>query len=115
MAHHLKPKAQGGSGLIEEIDEIIQSGDHGPHFSCVETVCNETTFFEKFGKQVHNKFLCSYHAYNRCDGAVVSVKRLAEAAARSGCGPLSAQDYTSTMNSSAYFHTYSFTFHKPRR
>ena len=110
MDHHLKPKALGGSGLFEDIDDIIQSGDHGPHFACAATVYKETAFFEKYGKKFHNKFLCSYHAYNRCDGAGVNVKRLAEAAARDGRGPLSAEDYSRMMNASAFTRTYSFTF-----
>ena len=110
MDHHLKSKAEGGSGFFDDVDTIIQSGDHGPHFSCVQTVYNETTFFERYGKKVHNKFLCSYHAFNRCDGAGVNVKRQAEAKARDGCGPLSAVDFTSMMNASHFSNNYSFTF-----
>ena len=110
MDHHLKSKAQGGSGFFDDVTEIIQSGDHGPHFSCVETVYNESTFFKRYGKKVHNKFLCSYHAFNRCDGAGVKVKVLSEQKTRDGCGPRSAEDYTEMMNTSHFSNNFSFTF-----
>jgi hypothetical protein len=68
MDFHMKSVAEGGSGQFDDVDEIFQSGDHGPHFACNETVYNESCFFNKYGKTLHDLFLCSYHAYNRCDG-----------------------------------------------
>ena len=108
--HHLKPRSKGGSGCLEDIKHITLSGDHGPHFSNIQTLWNESTFFSKYGKTVHLKFLCSYHAYNRCDGAGVCVKKEAEHAARNNCGPLSAEQYTTLMNTSHNSDTYAFTF-----
>ena len=68
MDFHLKSEENGGSGQFETINEIFMSGDHGPHFSCNETVYDQSCFFERHGKIIHDSFLCSYHAYNRCDG-----------------------------------------------
>ena len=90
MDFHLTSKSDGGSGFFDDIKEIVQSGDHGPHFACNETIFHESQLFAKYGKKLRNKFLCSYHAYNRCDGAGVNVKKEAELAARDDRGPLSA-------------------------
>ena len=38
MEFHLTSKRDGGSGFFDDICHITQSGDHGPHFSCVETM-----------------------------------------------------------------------------
>jgi len=65
LEFHLKSKADGGSGMFDDITFITQSGDHGPHFACNSTVYNETRVFTKYGKRLHNLSLCSYHAYNR--------------------------------------------------
>ena len=108
--HHLKPEAQGGSGEFDNIDHITLCGDHGPRFACVETVFNESRFFKKYAKCLDLKFLCSYHAYNRCDGAGVAVKKNALAAARDNCGPISADDYATLMNKSNNSDTFSYTF-----
>ena len=68
MDHHLKGKGAGGSGCFDDVHTIYQSGDHGPHFACTDTVYNESTFYKRYEKKLRNMFLCSYHAYNRCDG-----------------------------------------------
>lgn len=60
-AHH--------SGLFAQFDEIIVAGDHGSHFSSVETIYFESLIKEMYNKRVHVVSLCSYHAWNRCDGA----------------------------------------------
>ena len=51
------------------IHTLFVSGDHGPHFSSCATMYMESCFFEEFGIRLHLFFLCSYHAFNRCDGA----------------------------------------------
>ena len=108
--HHMKLETDGGSGLFDDIDHITLSGDHGPHFASIQSLWDESNLLTKFQKTFELKFLCSYHAYNRCDGAGVCVKTEAEAAARNNCGPISAGDYASLMNSSNYTGTFSFTF-----
>jgi hypothetical protein len=70
MKHQLK------SELFDKFHTIYCSGDHGTHFSAVQTIYNEGTFFEKYGKKFVVLFLCSYHAYNRCDSAGVEAKRI---------------------------------------
>ena len=105
--HHF---SEGGSGFFDDIKHIILSGDHGPHFASIQTLWNESTFFNKYQKTIEPKFLCSYHAYNRCDGAGVCVKKEAEGAARNNCGPLSAGNFTTMMNSTNHSDTYAFTF-----
>ena len=58
------------------LEKLFICGDHGPHFSATKTVYNETTFFVKYGVTPWCFFLCSYHAYNRCDGAGAEAKIL---------------------------------------
>jgi hypothetical protein len=47
-------------------------------------------------------FLCSYHAYNRCDGAGVESKKLANRQKRVRRGLRTAQDYAEALNASSY-------------
>ena len=108
--HHLKSTADGGSGLFDDVSDIILSGDHGPHFASVQTLWNESQFQAKYNKRLRVLSLCSYHAFNRCDGAGVNVKREAERAARDNCGPLTALDYATLMNTSSFSDSFSFTF-----
>jgi hypothetical protein len=77
MAFHLTLKSEHSSGLLSGFSKINQCGDHGPHFVSRQTVLNESRFHELYGIELENHFLCSYHAYNRCDGAGVESKRLA--------------------------------------
>jgi hypothetical protein len=74
--HHLK--RDGGTEFFKQFNHLIISGDHGPHFISIRTTHYQSTFFEKYGKTVHCLFLCSYHAYNRCDGAGVETKRICD-------------------------------------
>ena len=115
MDFHFKTKEAGGSGMFDGITSITLGGDHGPHFACNETVFNETRVWDLYGKKLHDLFLCSYHAYNRCDGAGVNVKQSAQAASRDARGPHTAADYSRLMNTSNYPHTFSFTFAKINR
>ena len=77
MAFHMTPKGKHSSGLLSGFSKIYQCGDHGPHFVSRQTVLNESRFHELYEIELENHFLCSYHAYNRCDGAGVESKRLA--------------------------------------
>jgi hypothetical protein len=74
--HHLE------SALFERFHTIFISGDHGPHFTSAQTIYNESTFYPKYGKKIVCLFLCSYHAYNRCDSAGVEAKRILQQMAK---------------------------------
>ena len=50
---------------VNNITKIYISGDHGPHFSSIQTIYNETTIYARYGIIVEAFSLCSYHAYNR--------------------------------------------------
>jgi hypothetical protein len=71
-------KGSGHSGFMERnnIKTLYVSGDHGPHFACIKTMWLESTFYEKYGIMLHLFFLCSYHAFNRCDGAGLEPKKI---------------------------------------
>jgi hypothetical protein len=53
----------------EQISVVFLAGDHGSHFSAIKTVYNESCFFSRYGIILICLFLCSYHAFNRCDAA----------------------------------------------
>jgi hypothetical protein len=84
------------------ITRLFISGDHGPHFAALRTFFDETTMFERFQVDVHIFYLCSYHAYNRCDGAGVESKKLANRQKRVRRGLRTAQDYAEALNASSY-------------
>ena len=69
---------EGSSNFLarNKIHTLYVSGDHGPHFSSIATMYNESTFFQRYGIRLHMFFLCSYHAFNRCDGAGVESKKI---------------------------------------
>jgi hypothetical protein len=67
-----------GSEFFKKFDTIWISGDHGPHFTAVSTVYDQSRWWERYGKKVHCVFLCSYHAFNRCDGAGTETLALAK-------------------------------------
>ena len=106
-AHH--------SGMFDDVQNITIVGDHGPHFSANETVYNESCFFQKYGKTVTSIFLCSYHAYNYCDGAGVVPKRLSKQRQREGAGPIGASEYRHAVNMSNYSNHVAFFFEKVNR
>ena len=76
---------------------------------------NETTFFAKYNKAVESIFLCSYHAYNRCDGAGVVPKRLSKQAQREGAGPIGGASYAHAVNMSNYLNHVAFHFDQVNR
>lgn len=97
------------------IDRIFISGDHGPHFVSKATIYNESCFYERYGVRVHCYFLCSYHAYNRCDSAGVESKRIAKLAARQREGLQDAEDIRAALNASKYHNSYAYRFDEVRR
>ena len=83
------------SNIFDKITKLYVSGDHGPHFRSRATVFFESTIYEKSkdwrckrginsGLELHAHFLCSYHAFNRCDGAGACVKMAAVRSSRPG-------------------------------
>ena len=56
------------------------------------------------------RFLCSYHAFNRCDGAGVVGKRLAKVQQKQSKGPVGAAARSDLINTSAYHNHVSFSF-----
>jgi hypothetical protein len=107
---HLAPGDEHHSGLLDHLTKLYFVGDHGPHFSANSTLLNESTFFCRYGKVVECIFLCSYHAYNRCDAAGVVPKRLAAHEKRQSKGPVGALAYAELVNSSSYANYVAFAF-----
>ena len=71
------------TSILDDLNVLYISGDHGPHFSCPKCFNYESDVFETsstWGKRggrgldIKLEFLCSYHACNRCDGACMVVK-----------------------------------------
>jgi len=104
-----------GSGLFKQFHTISISGDHGPHFSSGETVYNESTFFKKFEKKVQVFFLCSYHAFNRCDAAGAAVKTLAGQLEKEDHALLTSSDYTFAVRDSGQQNAWSYEFREINR
>ena len=115
MDLHMKGKAKGGSGLLDHFKKITISGDHGVHFSDVQTVFNESRMFEKYNKEVHIVSLCSYHCYNRCDAAGVHSKKLAHAQAKRGNPLKTAKEYTQSVMQDKRPDTLAFEFEEINR
>jgi hypothetical protein len=115
MAFHLEPKGEHSSGLLSGFHKIYQCGDHGPHFVSRHTVLNESRFHELYGVEFENHFLCSYHAYNRCNGAGVESKRLAVQAKKARGGPIKGHDYALLVNESAYIDHVAFSYDRINR
>jgi hypothetical protein len=70
-AFHFKPESAHNPGLFMKmgIHKVYIGGDHGPHFSCFDSLYHEASCKSKYGVEVELMWLTSYHAYNRCDGA----------------------------------------------
>ena len=66
---------------------------HGPHFWCWDTLAYQATVFGKYGLNLRIVGLCSYHAYNRCDGHGAYIKKAARAEQLRGAGPTSTSDF----------------------
>jgi hypothetical protein len=79
-------------------DELFIGGDHGNHFAQRATMCDESTFYRRFGITVHPLFLCSYHAYSRCDTAGSADSREKTERDRIGAGPTTGADMARMVN-----------------
>jgi hypothetical protein len=90
--------------LEEDFDEVhgltklYICGDHGPHFCGRRTFFFESTLWRRFGIEICCHFLCSYHAYNRCDGEGALVKRAAKRVALEGGPKRDAAGYADLVN-----------------
>jgi hypothetical protein len=92
---------QASSGVFSRFHKMTIAGDHGSHFSAVATLFHESTFREKYNMEVNLVFLCSYHAFNRCDKAGQEVVMLGKAKEMRRLGPCTAQHFTDLINASA--------------
>ena len=112
-------------GLINEIRNFAHAegrtprlfivGDHGTHFVDVQTLFNESTFRRRFGFATFVFFLCSYHAFNRCDGAGVESIRLQKAATKVRQGWKEADEFAHGLNVSRYHNSAGFDFKRIKR
>ena len=106
---------QGGFFRSNGITHVFLSGDHGPHFSAAQTMYNESRFHSLYGIDIHLFFLCSYHAYNRCDGAGVEGKRLGKAAAKGRVPVRTSGEYARAINKSNYHNSVGYDFEQINR
>ena len=107
---HMATADENHPGLLDEFHTCYVVWDHGSHFSANATLMNESTFFRKYGKKVYMRFLCSYHAFNRCDEAGVVGKRLAKVQQQQSKGPVGAAARSDLIDTSAYHNHVSFSF-----
>jgi hypothetical protein len=88
------------SGEFAGFTKLIIAGDHGSHFSALETILHESTFLERYNMEVRLVFLCSYHAFNRCDRAGQEGVLLAKALEMRRLGPGTAEEFAELVNNS---------------
>ena len=81
------------SDLFPPNTTVYISGDHGPHFWCWDTLAYQSTVFGKYGLKLIIVGLCSYHAYNRCDGHGAYIKKAARAEQLRGAGPTTPAEF----------------------
>ena len=105
------------SGFLKRshIHTLYVSGDHGPHFSSCATMYLESTFYQKYGIRLFLFFLCSYHAFNRCDGAGVESKKLHESLITQRKAVALAADICQHLNDSEYHNSVGTVFNKINR
>jgi hypothetical protein len=60
--------------LFRNLTKVFLSGDHGPHFTSLFCHWFEYTLYDRTGIVFACFFLCSYHAYNLCDGSGATAK-----------------------------------------
>lgn len=108
--HHFDEGKKGG--LFGRFKKIYISGDHGPHFSSMDTIFMESTYWEKYGVEIECVFLCSYHAYNRCDQAGVEAKKVADEWTRKQRGASDAGVLADLINFSSYSNSVAVPFDK---
>ena len=96
--------------FFRKFKTIFIAGDHGMHFSGVQTVFNESRMWRLYCKDIHVYSLCSYHAYSRADGAGVEVVRVGKLAAKERKGATTAHDYARVFNQSGYHNSAAIAF-----
>jgi hypothetical protein len=101
--------------FFKQFTRVYISGDHGTHFSSIETMFNESRFKELYGVEFVMFFLCSYHAYNRCDGAGVESKKVSISEAKGRKSLRSASEVQVGLNGSNYSNSIAFNFAKISR
>ena len=101
--------------FFKQFHRVYISGDHGTHFSSIETMFNESRFKELYGVEFVMFFLCSYHAYNRCDGAGVESKKVSIREAKGRKSLRSASEVQVGLNGSNYSNSIAFKFAKISR
>jgi len=100
----------GKSHEFANFTKIYISGDHGPHFAAAPTMYRESMFKNKYDKHVELVFLCSYHAFNRCDRAGLESKLLAQAQQLLNSGPITAQQFAALINASHDAESVAYSF-----
>ena len=104
-----------GTGFFSKFHTLYVSGDHGSHFRSRQTVYHESTFWDLYKKVSWNFFLCSYHAYNRCDGAGVESIRLSKEWELLGQAIELAEVFADVLNSSRFNNSIGIPFAKINR
>jgi len=107
---HMSPKDDYHTGYLNGFKKIYVAGDHGPHFVALKTLLNESMMKSKYGVDIECVFLCSYHAFNRCDGAGVELIRLALWAFKAQRYLRSAKQHAALLNGSQYDNHEGFEF-----
>ena len=92
------------------IKKIYLSGDHSPHFASKMTMFNESCMYHKYGLIIHCIFLCSYHAFNRCDGAGVEPKVLNRHSVKERREFEDAEDFANALNKSNHANSMGYVF-----
>jgi hypothetical protein len=110
MAYHLHPADENHPGTFDNASRLTISGDHGGHFACRQTMFDESTFYRRFGKTVECCFLCSYHAYSRCDTAGSLDSRGASELRRQGRGPLTEDEWCAMVHDSGDVFSVAYPF-----
>jgi hypothetical protein len=110
MAYHLHPAGEYHPGTFDNATRLTISGDHGGHFACRQTMFDESTFYRLFGKTVECCFLCSYHAYSRCDTAGSLDSRGASELRRQGRGPLTEVEWCALVHDSGDVFSIAYPF-----
>ena len=105
---HVDPQYNCDFFRRNKITRVYLSGDHGTHFSSIQTMYNESRFKEQYGVEFVLFFLCSYHAYNRCDGAGVETKRISIQSSKGRISLRSGKEIAQSLNDSNYDNSIAF-------
>ena len=103
------------SQMYSNFNTIYISGDHGPHFSSIYTIFNESRMMRRYSKRFHVLSLCSYHCYNSCDAAGAETKTLARQLTKAGSTVLTSQEYSLAVRESTYANSWAYSFDQINR